>query len=125
MYRQYQSGEKNELIYLVGNKIDLGEKVRVVSKEEGENFCINNKLRSYFEDSAKTGEKVENLFQNITKELVDVEFKENENIKLKMANEKKSYYNSCFQEINHLSNNIKNSLRHLFNQCGLRERKID
>ena len=96
MYRQYQSGEKNELIYLVGNKIDLGEKDRVVSKEEGENFCINNKLRSYFEDSAKTGEKVENLFQNITKELVDVEFKENENIKLKMANEKKSYNNSCF-----------------------------
>ena len=107
MYRQYQSGEKNELIYLVGNKIDLGEKVRVVSKEEGENFCIKN------------------LFQNITKELVDVEFKENENIKLKMANEKKSYNNSCFQEINHLSNNIKNSLRHLFDQCGLRERKID
>ena len=125
MYRQYQSEETKELIYLVGNKIDLSEELRVVSKEEGENFCINNKLRKYFEVSAKTGEKVENLFANIAKELVDVESKENQNIKLKMGNDKQSYNNSCLQNINHLSNNIKNSLRHLFDQCGLRERKID
>ena len=39
VYRQYQSREKKELIYLVGNKIDLSEELRVVSKEEGENFC--------------------------------------------------------------------------------------
>lgn len=122
IYRQYQSEEKNELIYLVGNKIDLAEKSRVVSKEEGQNFCINNKLRDYFEVSAKTGEKVENLFQNIAKDLVDVEFKENGNIKLKIANEKKSYNYSCFQKI---SNNIKKSLRQLLYPCGITERKMD
>jgi len=121
IYRQYQSGEKNELIYLVGNKIDLAEKSRVVSKEEGQNFCINNKLRNYFEVSAKTGEKVENLFQNIAKDLVHVDFKENENIKLKTSNEKKSYYNSCIQKIS----NIKRSLRQLLDPCGLAERKMD
>ena len=38
VYRQYQSRETKELIYLVGNKIDLAEKERVVSKEEGEIF---------------------------------------------------------------------------------------
>ena len=38
IYRQYQSRETKELIYLVGNKIDLAEKERVVSKEEGEIF---------------------------------------------------------------------------------------
>ena len=99
----------------------MAEKSRIVSKEEGQNFCINNKLRNYFEVSAKTGEKVENLFQNIAKDLVGVDFKENENIKLKISNEKKSYYNSCFQKIS----NIKKSLRHLLDPCGITERKMD
>lgn len=41
--RQYQSEETKELIYLVGNKIDLTEENKAISKEEGEHFCVNNK----------------------------------------------------------------------------------
>ena len=53
IYRQYVGNETKELIYLVGNKIDLPKKDHAITSKEGENFCINNKLREYFEVSEK------------------------------------------------------------------------
>ncbi|KAJ3444546.1 rab2a [Anaeramoeba flamelloides] len=56
----------NSIIVLVGNKIDLEN--RVVSREEGEEFASENDL-FYIETSAKTGEFVENAFTLAAKEV--------------------------------------------------------
>lgn len=99
IYRQYAGNEAKELIYLVGNKIDLPKKDHAITAKEGENFCINNKLRNYFEVSAKTGQNVDDLFKNITKDLLVIEIKENKNIKLKKTKENKSNQDSCLKSI--------------------------
>ncbi|KAJ5076837.1 ras-related protein rab-4a [Anaeramoeba ignava] len=49
----------NSVIFLVGNKIDLED--RQVSREEAENFALENELQ-YMETSAKTGNNVEETF---------------------------------------------------------------
>ena len=56
------------LIYLVGNKIDLIEE-RVVSDEEGKSFA-NDLNMKYFGVSAKTGENVDILFDDIVNSLI-------------------------------------------------------
>ena len=81
IYRQYQSKETKELIYLIGNKIDLPKENQVISAKDGEYFCLDNKLRKYYEVSAKTGQNVDDLFINIAKDLIDIDFKDNSNIK--------------------------------------------
>ena len=56
------------LMYLVGNKIDLIEQ-RVVSDEEGKSFA-NDLNMKYFGVSAKTGENVDILFDDIVNSLI-------------------------------------------------------
>ena len=51
--------------FLVGNKIDLGEKKRQVSKEEAENYRQKVGAQFYIETSAATGENVKELFSRI------------------------------------------------------------
>jgi len=58
----------NVLIYLIGNKIDLVEK-RVVSDEEGKSLA-NDLNMKYFGVSAKTGEGVDILFDDIVNSLL-------------------------------------------------------
>ena len=99
IYRQYVGNETKELIYLVGNKIDLPKKDHAITSKEGENFCINNKLREYFEVSAKTGQNVDDMFNNIVKDLFNIEIKENKNIILKKTKENKSNQVSCYNSI--------------------------
>ena len=60
---------------LVGNKIDL-EQRRVISKEEGEKYAEENNIK-YLEVSAKTGEGILDLFNDITKGTMDKIFSTN------------------------------------------------
>ena len=61
---------------LVANKIDLENK-RVVTREEGEKYAEDNNI-SYFEVSAKNGEGIVDLFNNITKGTIDKIFAANQ-----------------------------------------------
>ena len=62
---------------IVANKIDLlGE--RVISRDEAEKYAEKNNI-SYFEVSAKTGEGVAEMFNNITKGTIDKIFNESQN----------------------------------------------
>ena len=55
-------------VFLIGNKIDL-EAERQVSKEEGEQFCKDNKINLFLESSAKTGVNAQNIFIQAAKVL--------------------------------------------------------
>ena len=68
LYKQNKSKELKEIIYLVGNKIDIENK-REVSKEEAQEFAKFNNLK-YYETSAKNGENVEELFNDVAEEIV-------------------------------------------------------
>ena len=59
------------------NKIDLINK-RVISRDEAEKYAEKNNI-SYFEVSAKTGEGVAEMFNNITKGTIDKIFNESQN----------------------------------------------
>ena len=61
-------GGDSPLIYLVGNKIDKIE-YRVVSDEEGKSLA-NDLNMKYFGVSAKTGENVDILFNDIVNSLI-------------------------------------------------------
>ena len=53
---------EDAIFVLIGNKIDLEDK-RVVSQKEGEDFATEKGF-IFYEVSAKTGEGIEDLFQN-------------------------------------------------------------
>lgn len=63
---------ENCTVLLIGNKSDMIEK-RTVSKESIEDFCRNNDNLSYIEASALNGTKVNHLFFNMAKKLVEKE----------------------------------------------------
>ena len=48
-------------VFLIGNKIDL-EKDRKITREQGEQFCKDNKINGFMEASAKTGINAQNIF---------------------------------------------------------------
>ena len=48
-------------VFLIGNKIDL-ESEREITKEQGEQFCKDNKLNGFLEASAKTGINAQRIF---------------------------------------------------------------
>ena len=52
-------------IILVGNKIDLTDKIKI-STEKGQNMAKLKKLDGYYETSAKTGQKVNEIFRKIS-----------------------------------------------------------
>lgn len=58
------------LKFLVGNKIDLDDEGAIVDDDSAENFRNNNGLHSHYKISAKTGEGVFEMFENIAKLLV-------------------------------------------------------
>ena len=60
-----------KLIYLVGNKIDVEDEERKVNKEEALNFEKENNLR-YFEISCKTGEGVQEFYNDLINEIVKI-----------------------------------------------------
>ena len=67
-----------KVIFLVGNKIDSPN--RVVKREEAEAFAKNKNFR-YFETSAKTGEGVEELFDELYNTIYNLNKKGENNLK--------------------------------------------
>ena len=55
-------GNPDVKIFLVGNKVDLEDK-RMISTEEGKQFCDNHKLNFFIETSAKNGKNIQELFK--------------------------------------------------------------
>jgi small GTP-binding protein len=73
-----QNNEIEQLyIISVGNKIDLEEK-RVVAREEAEKYAEDNNI-NYLEVSAKTGEGILDLFNEVTKGTMDKVFNDQDN----------------------------------------------
>ena len=73
-----QNNEIEQLyIILVGNKIDVEEK-RVVTREEAEKYAEDNNI-NYIEVSAKTGEGILDLFNEVTKGTMDKVFNDQDN----------------------------------------------
>ena len=69
--------KKDEIIiYLVGNKVDLEEN-RQITIEEAEKYA-NDKSIPYFEVSAKSGDGIKKLFDDITNDIMDKILKSNE-----------------------------------------------
>ena len=66
-------------IFLVGNKVDLEDK-RTISKESGQEFALNNKIKLFLEASAKTGFNAQNIFVEAAKLLYEQQLKYNERI---------------------------------------------
>ena len=62
------------ILFIAGNKSDLAEQ-RVVSEEEGENLA-NELGASFFETSAKSGENVKTLFDDLAKKLIGTDTNE-------------------------------------------------
>ena len=63
----HDQSPKTVLIVLVGNKIDLEDK-RIISYDEGKEFATKNGL-IFMETSAKTGERVDEIFEISAKEI--------------------------------------------------------
>ena len=59
--------EQNMPIFLIANKCDLDERMKVVNKISGEDFVRQNNLQYFSESSAKTGYKVDEIFEEVTK----------------------------------------------------------
>lgn len=57
------NSDKDCIVYLIGNKIDLGE-TRQVSKIEAENFAKRNNIK-YFETSAVQNNGVNETFEKL------------------------------------------------------------
>ena len=66
-------------IFLIGNKCDLTEQ-RKVTYAEGKTYCNNYEFDGFYEVSAKTGEKTEEILINAAKTLLS-EFSDYQNMK--------------------------------------------
>lgn len=66
-YRENKERLLEDMIYLVGNKIDINN---TISDEEANDYLKSNNLKKYFKTSAKSGDNVDNLFESIAKDLI-------------------------------------------------------
>jgi len=88
-------GPSKCIIYIVGNKLDLGD-VRTVEIEEVQNYAQSIGI-SYMEVSAKTGEHVKDMFINIGKQIPEApeDAKPSEYLLYTRMEESKSIFNFC------------------------------
>ena len=66
-------------LFLIGNKCDLEEK-RQVTKDSGQEFCDNNRIKLFLETSAKTGLNAQNIFIEAGKLLYEQHLKNKEKL---------------------------------------------
>ncbi len=59
--------ERDMPIFLIGNKCDLEERFKIINKNSGEDFARQNNLQYFSESSAKTGYKVDEIFEEVSK----------------------------------------------------------
>ena len=71
------NSDKNCVIYLIGNKIDLSKK-RQISKEEAELFAQKEKIK-YIETSAIKNIKVSDVFNSLLNDIYERKKEENKN----------------------------------------------
>jgi small GTP-binding protein len=69
-FKQINS-QKKQIIYLVGNKIDLGKEYILIKEDEITKFILDNNLK-YYETSAVTGEKIQEMFNELAFELMTI-----------------------------------------------------
>ena len=69
------------VLFIAGNKSDLAEQ-RAVSEEDGDKLA-NELGASFFETSAKSGENVKQLFDDLAKKLIGADPNENDEIQKK------------------------------------------
>ena len=67
-YQEAKKIKEFKLMYFIGNKIDLNE-FREVDKEEANEFAKSNNLR-FFEISCKTGEGIEEFYNDLVLNLL-------------------------------------------------------
>ena len=67
-YNHYKENSDNDLIYLLGNKIDLDED-RYVDENEARKYCEEKNIR-YFEISCKESIGLKELFDDLTNQLI-------------------------------------------------------
>ena len=105
-----------KIIFIVGNKIDV--KDRCVSKEEAEQFAKNKNFK-YFETSAKTKVGIEETFNELYNDIVELNEKKKENYndknklnenakKEKIENDEELFRQESFQINKETINNNKN-----------------
>ena len=63
----YEIHEQQVPLIIFGNKTDLGEEERKVSKEDGEEYARDH-MALFLEGSAKTAENIDELFVNVLRE---------------------------------------------------------
>ena len=68
-YRENKEPLMKDMLYLVGNKIDIGN--NVISDKEAKKYLKENNLKKYFKTSAKSGDNVDKLFEEIAKDLIE------------------------------------------------------
>ena len=73
------TGNPDVNIFLIGNKADLEEN-RKISKNQGQQFAEINKVKLFFETSAKTGFNVQNIFVEASKFLYEKHLKYKNNL---------------------------------------------
>jgi small GTP-binding protein len=67
-------------ILVIGNKVDLDDK-REISEKEGIQFAKSRDVDGFFEGSAKTGENIEEIFEGLTKMMIQKSESRNKIIK--------------------------------------------
>lgn len=73
--------EAMPMLYLLGNKSDLGNKLRQVSKSEGEEFAKEHGM-GFQESSAKTGDGSSTILTQISKHVEDLILTQADNVRL-------------------------------------------
>ncbi|MFX0069994.1 MAG: Rab family GTPase [Candidatus Hermodarchaeota archaeon] len=74
VFRTRSDGSLNDIpLLMVGGKLDLEDK-RVVSIDEAHSIAENNDFYEFMECSSKTGENVEDIFNSISKKMLEDAF---------------------------------------------------
>jgi len=81
-----QWGEEGVVIILIGNKADLADSSREVSEEEAKQWAEEKGLLKYIETSAKTGQGIEEAFENTAKKIHEQLLLDREQMERKRAN---------------------------------------